>query len=126
MKTPTNRGGALEAAVRKKGYPVSHLAERLGVSRSTLYQYFKKEDLDIETVDRAAKVIGWDYVREFKGLSEDVYSIVTEPAAGFSALSLCREELGKIQAHLTATQQKLINAYETIESYQRVYGPLPN
>lgn len=123
MKTTTHRGEALEAAFRKRGFKISQLSRLLNVSRSTIYGYFERPDLDIEIIDKVAKIIGWDYVPAITDVSSEVYSALGE-GPSVSALATCREELGRTARQLAELQQKHITALERLEAYQRTYGPL--
>ena len=55
-----HRGKQLEHAVQKTGYPCSKLATLLGMSRTTLYRYFAKEDPGSDFIKRVAEIINCD------------------------------------------------------------------
>ncbi len=50
-------GHTVEQAVRNSGMSITALAERLNVSRKTIYNYFDDEDLDHGTVRRFEKLL---------------------------------------------------------------------
>lgn len=71
-----HRGKIAEKAVRESGLSLTSLAERLSVSRRTLYNYFSQPDLSIETVISIGKIIHVDFS---KLLSKDAYVIPPSP-----------------------------------------------
>ena len=50
-------GHTVEQAVRSSGMSITALAEKLKVSRKTIYNYFEDEDLDDHTVMRFEKIL---------------------------------------------------------------------
>lgn len=60
-----HRGEILEAVVRKSGYSLKVLAQKLGVSRNTIYNKFKEHDLSYEFIVRVGEVIHYDFTYEY-------------------------------------------------------------
>ena len=56
-----NRGELVERVVRKSGLSITLLAEKLGVSRNTLYNKFKEQDLSYDFIIRVGKVIHYNF-----------------------------------------------------------------
>jgi predicted transcriptional regulator len=67
-----HRGKIAEKAVRESGVSLTSLAERLSVSRRTLYNYFLQTDLSIHTMLAIGKIIHVDFS---KLLSKEIYVI---------------------------------------------------
>jgi transcriptional regulator with XRE-family HTH domain len=67
-----HRGKIAEKAVRESGISLTSLAERLSVSRRTLYNYFLQQDLSIHTMLAIGKIIHVDFS---KLLPKDGYII---------------------------------------------------
>jgi AcrR family transcriptional regulator len=53
-------GQLLERVVRRKGLNISELAAALGITRRTLYNWFKLEVIDEVTMNRISSVIVYD------------------------------------------------------------------
>ena len=53
-------GQLLEKVVKKKGIKITVLATALGTTRTTLYNWFKKEVIDEVTMERISSVISYD------------------------------------------------------------------
>jgi len=71
-----NYGALLERSVRKSGFGISELARRLNVSRPTVYQWFRKQNLEALTIVKIENTIGVNSVMAL----EEIY--------GFSVQSL--------------------------------------
>ncbi len=56
-----NRGELVERVVRKSVFSITVLAEKLGVSRNTLYNKFKEQDLSYDFIIRVGKVIHYNF-----------------------------------------------------------------
>lgn len=67
-----HRGKIAEKAVRESGVSLTSLAERLSVSRRTLYNYFLQPDLSIHTLLAIGKNIHVDFS---KMLPKETYVI---------------------------------------------------
>jgi transcriptional regulator with XRE-family HTH domain len=50
-------GEALERAIRKQTLSISEVANKIGISRRSLYNWFKKEELDPHTLYLLSKVV---------------------------------------------------------------------
>jgi AcrR family transcriptional regulator len=57
-------GQLLERVVRRKGLNISELAAALGITRRTLYNWFKLEVIDEVTMNRISSVIVYDLVSD--------------------------------------------------------------
>lgn len=53
-------GQLLERVIRRKGINISELAGALGVTRRTLYNWFKQEVIDESIMERVSSVIVYD------------------------------------------------------------------
>ncbi len=63
-----HRGEIIEQAVRKSGYSISKLAEKMGKSRRWMYLLFENPDAPLDTIDRLGKIIRYDFTEEIKEL----------------------------------------------------------
>ncbi|WP_214225515.1 transposase [Pedobacter sp. B4-66] len=59
-----NVGHVLEQAVRMERIGISELSRKLKVSRRTIYNWFKQEDLNPHIILKVGDVIGHDFTRE--------------------------------------------------------------
>ncbi|XWN35164.1 MAG: helix-turn-helix domain-containing protein [Roseivirga sp.] len=56
-----HRGEILESVIRRSGYSIKALAERLGVSRNTIYNKFREHDLSYDFMVKVGDVIHYDF-----------------------------------------------------------------
>jgi predicted transcriptional regulator len=61
-----HRGETVANAVRESGMSLTALANRLGVSRRTVYNYFDRPDLSTETILEIGRIIHVDFSPIFK------------------------------------------------------------
>jgi len=60
-----HRGEILEAVIRRSGYSIKALAERLGISRNTIYNKFKEHDLSYDFIVRVGNIIHYDFTHDY-------------------------------------------------------------
>jgi plasmid maintenance system antidote protein VapI len=60
-----HRGEIVEYIVRRSGYSIKALAEKLHVSRNTLYNKFREHDLSYDFIVRVSDVIHYDFTIDF-------------------------------------------------------------
>lgn len=65
-----NRGEIVEKAVKENGLPIKRLAEKLKLSRRTIYNYFKTPDLSLDIVLEIGKIIYHDFSDEISELKK--------------------------------------------------------
>lgn len=67
-----HRGEILEAVIRSSGYSLKALAERLGISRNTLYNKFKEHDLSYEFILKVGDLIHYDFTYDYPEIQTTV------------------------------------------------------
>jgi len=67
-----HRGEILETVVRKSGYSLKVLADKLGVSRNTIYNKFKEHDLSYDFIIKVGELIHYDFTYEYPELKTSV------------------------------------------------------
>ena len=67
-----HRGEILEAVIRRSGYSLKTLAERLGISRNTLYNKFKEHDLSYEFILKVGDLIHYDFTYDYPEIKKKV------------------------------------------------------
>ena len=67
-----HRGEILEAVIRRSGYPIKALAERLGISRNTIYNKFREHDLSYDFIVRVGDIIHYDFTYEYPEIKTTV------------------------------------------------------
>ena len=108
-----HRGKMYEHVVRQSDMSLNQIAERLGVSRLTLYNYFGYANLNWDTVLATGKVIGHDFSKEFPELTNMVHDVEeTYWAAKDKELDDCKREKEKYQ-------KKYIEALEEIDMLRK-------
>jgi transcriptional regulator with XRE-family HTH domain len=60
-----HRGEIVEKIVRKSGYSLSKLAEKLEISRNTLYNRFKSANLSYRFIQDVGGVLNYDFSLDF-------------------------------------------------------------
>ena len=56
-----HRGEILESVIRRSGYSIKALAERLDVSRNTIYNKFREHDLSYDFMVKVGDIIHYDF-----------------------------------------------------------------
>lgn len=56
-----HRGHIIEMAVRGSGRPIAEISEKLGITRGTLYQKFKKNYINDAFMIKVSKAIDYDF-----------------------------------------------------------------
>ena len=67
-----HRGELLEAIVRRSGYSLKALSEKLGVSRNTIYNKFKEYNLSYDFIVRVGEIIHYDFTYEYPAIKTTV------------------------------------------------------
>ena len=67
-----HRGEIVEDAVRKSGFSLKKLSERLGISRNTLYNRFGDPELSYEFIRTVGNIIHYNFSIDFAELKEEV------------------------------------------------------
>ncbi|MBF9252738.1 hypothetical protein I2I11_05515 [Pontibacter sp. 172403-2] len=72
MKAPVHRGEVIRDAIKTSGVAVGVVADKLGVSRKTLYNKFKETGIPYSFILRLGEVIHHDFSQEFPHLGKNV------------------------------------------------------
>lgn len=72
MKVTVHRGEVIRDAIKASGVAVGVVAEKLGVSRKTLYNKFKETGIPYSFILRLGEVIHHDFSEEFPHLGKNV------------------------------------------------------
>lgn len=75
-----HRGEIVEKVVRRSGFSIKRLAERLKISRNTIYNRFREPSLDYEFILQVSNVIHYDFRQEFPELKDEIEN-AAEPNA---------------------------------------------
>ncbi len=78
-----HRGEIIRKVVLDSGYSITKLAERLAVSRRTVYNYFENPKVPMDTILEIGKIIGYDFrkdIKDLKGFGSGIQN--TEDAEG--------------------------------------------
>lgn len=76
-----HRGEIVEDAVRKSGFSLKKLSERLRVSRNTLYNRFREPELSYEFINAVGNIIHYDFSIDFVELREGSDEISESPVS---------------------------------------------
>lgn len=80
-----HRGEIVEKAVRNSGLPIKKLAERLGISRNTLYSRFRDPEVSYKFIAAVSNVVHYDFLIDFPELEEGVQ-------VGKGAIDYCKRD----------------------------------
>lgn len=60
-----HHGQIVEILVRKKGFSITELAQHSDVSRSVVYQWFNRKELNADIIHRIGRIVDHDFSKEF-------------------------------------------------------------
>lgn len=66
---PIHQGSKLKWFVERQSLTNEQLAEKWGISKPTLQRWFNLEHLNSKKLIEICRVMGWDFEREFLGIS---------------------------------------------------------
>jgi transcriptional regulator with XRE-family HTH domain len=66
-----HRGEIVEKFVRKSGYSLSKLADKLHISRNTLYNRFSNANLSYRFIQEVGMIINYDFSFDFTEMPKD-------------------------------------------------------
>lgn len=64
IKNNMHNGEVIELAVRRDNISISELSRKLKVSRKSIYNWFKKENLSIEIINKIGDILNHDFMKE--------------------------------------------------------------
>lgn len=70
-----HKGSIVENAIRKSGFPIKKLAERLGIGRSTLYKHFEEPELSDAFIKTVEEIIHYDFKSDFPDLANNTNAL---------------------------------------------------
>lgn len=76
-----HRGEIVEEAIRKSGFSLKKLAERLKISRNTLYNRFKEPALSYEFITAVGSIIHYNFEIDFPELEEETNRVGERPVS---------------------------------------------
>ncbi len=59
-----HNGEVIELVVRRDKISISELSRKLKVSRKSIYNWFKKENLSLEIINKIGDALGHDFMKE--------------------------------------------------------------
>lgn len=117
-----HRGQVVEDIVRKSGFPLSKIAERLKISRRTLYQWFTYPELSIEKIARIGRIINHDFSEELTEMSifvnEDEHKYGRAMSGDYKKILSERDEYLKLYHDLVEKHTKVLE--ELVELQKEV------
>lgn len=114
-----HRGEIVRKAVQESGISVSHLIEKIRLSRSQMYADFANPEMSFDRILAIGKVIHHDFSSDFKDLPHGLVEAVSgAPVPSATLLQEC-------QSKIVSLQDQLIQALRVIDKYKNKYGPEP-
>ncbi len=74
-----HRGEIVEDVIRKSGFSLKKLSERLGISRNTLYNRFREAELSYRFIRAVGNIIHYNFEIDFAELHEEDHEISEGP-----------------------------------------------
>lgn len=74
-----HRGEIVEDAIRKSGFSLKKLSERLGISRNTLYNRFRDSRLSYEFIIAVGNIIHYNFSLDFAELRSETNEVSEGP-----------------------------------------------
>jgi len=65
-------GEIIELAVRRDKISISELSRKLKVSRKSIYNWFKKENLSLEVINKIGDVLNHDFMKDLPGKYDEL------------------------------------------------------
>lgn len=72
MLSETHRGCIVAGIVRKNNFSIKLLAEKLNISRNTVYNKFKEQDLSYDIIVRIGDIIRYDFSLDFPEIKASI------------------------------------------------------
>jgi len=99
-----HRGEIVEDVIRKSGFSLKKLSERLGVSRHTLYNRFKEPELGYEFIIAVGNIIHYNFTLEFPELQAEISEMDERPMGyvdrdAIELLKLKRKYTGQLERY---------------------------
>ena len=79
-----HRGEIVEEVIRKSGFSLKKLSERLGVSRNTLYNRFREPELSYGFILSVGNIIHYNFALNFPELQETETNEVGESLVNYA------------------------------------------
>ncbi|GHA77941.1 hypothetical protein GCM10007389_34730 [Pontibacter akesuensis] len=123
MKTNTHRGEVIREAIKASGVAIGVVAEKMSISRKTLYNKFKESSIPFSFILKLGEVIHHDFAQDFPHLSKTAKKEAPKPQPQLSTslqLSFDGEpqeaykpnNLRECEQELVNLQRKYINLLE--------------
>lgn len=99
---------------------ISRIAKNLGVSRSTIYNWYDKPDISWDHIFQIGKIINHDFMEDFPELAKPS-SMVREPIISFKApltLEECNAQLSEYKEKYMRVLEKNQELNEKINALQ--------
>ncbi len=74
-----HRGEIVEDIVRKSGFSLKKLSERLKISRNTLYNRFRDPELSYEFITTVGKIVHYNFTVDFPELETELNNQAHDP-----------------------------------------------
>lgn len=68
-----HNGEIIELIVRRNKISISELSRKLNVSRKSIYNWFKKENLSIEVINKIGEILNHNFVNELPEKYEELH-----------------------------------------------------
>ncbi|WP_114937381.1 helix-turn-helix domain-containing protein [Mucilaginibacter endophyticus] len=77
-----HHGQIVEILVRKKGFSITELAQHSDVSRSVVYQWFNRKELNADIIHRIGRIVDHDFSKEFPEYYQKKNTDIFDPRSG--------------------------------------------
>lgn len=117
-----SHGEILRQAVHQRAVNQKQLAQQLGISRSTLYEKYEADKLDLAFVERVGQFIRYDFSAHIPELAPPGASaVVAEPLPTYRTAS---DSLEACQARLLLLHEQFAEKVRQYDELQEKYNAL--
>ena len=109
----THRGQIVEKIIRKSGYKLVKLAEKLDITRNTLYNKFKNPNLNYRFIMRVGNVIHYDFTIDFPEIKQQP-NLITENTRSILDKEDTSSHLYKLEIKYTHLLEKYTRLFEKL------------
>jgi len=112
-----HRGQIVEKIIRRSGYPLTSLANKLGISRNTLYNRFENPNLGYRFIMEIGHTIHYDFTIDFPNMKAELEKCGDTPieALDKETIEILRAESKYI--HLLEKYTKLLSILAKLANY---------
>lgn len=108
-----HKGKIVEAAIKRSGYQMKSLADKLGIARNTLYTKMKEMELEDSFIEKIGNIIHYDFSIDFPDLNNSARTYAEESQAIYKSAGYKNPDFIQLQ-ELNRKYLKLLEDYNKL------------